>query len=355
MKILLIGNFAPPYEEESLHNISLYKRLSSEGNECSVINISENMPKEKGFIHSGGYIDFVLKLISHAWGRDVIHFFTKGYLRLGLLKLMTAILIGRLFGARTVITLHSEFFSIMGQMRSPVGGRQTLFTSFAFAHRIICQDRDTYDVANIFKRRHNIVMIPSFICIPDEAKGHGSRLYDKIKDKKRVIIFTNLQYPSLLFDIMDNLLNIHQEGDIGIIASIAEKPSIKLQHVLEERARGLSKRLIFIEDDNIPSLIEAYSKADIIIRPMSCEGKPFFVNFTVSMKMPVSSEGYIYFPNSLLLVKEGETADLCAHTIYQILTDKIRYLPKPPADDFYKRIMDIYSVGGASNSSRWRK
>lgn len=342
MKILLIGNFAPPYEDESLNNISLYKRLRSEGNECTVINVSENRPKEKDFIHSGSYIDYVLKLIRHAWGKDVIHFFTKGYLRLGLLKLMTAILIGRFFNARTVITLHSELFSIMGQMRSPVGGRQTLFTSFAFAHKIICEDRDTYDVANIFKRRHNIVMIPSFICIPEEMRGYESRLSDKLKDKKRVIIFTNLQYPSLLFDVLDNLLNIPLEEDIGIIISVAERPAIKLQHALEEKVRGISKNLIFIENDNVPSLIEAYSKADIILRPLSCEGKVFFMNFTISIKNPVSSGGYIYFPNSLIFVKEGDTANLCAHTIHQILTDKISYIPHPPVEDFYKRIVEIY-------------
>lgn len=342
MRILLIGNFAPPYEEENLNNISLLKRLQSDGHECSAINISEPPPAEKGFIHSKGYIDFVLKLIRHARKRDVIHFSTKGYLRLGLLKLMTSILIGRFFRARTVITLHSELFSIMGQMRSPIGGRQTLFTSFAFAHKIICEDKDTYEVANIFKRKHNLVMTPSFICIPDEVKTHESRLLNKLKDKKRVIVFSNLQYPSFLFDVMDNLLNLLLDTDIGIIISISEKPSVKLQHVLEEKARRLSRNLIFVENDNITSLIEAYSRADLILRPLSCEGRAFFLGFTVSIKKPIYTEGYIYFPNSLLFVKEGETANICAHTIYQLLMEKIDYMPQPEAEDFYRRVMEIY-------------
>ncbi len=340
MRILLIGNFAPPYEEESLNNICLLRRLHGEGHECMVINISGNPPREKEFIHSKGYIDFVLKLIRYAWKRDVIHFSTKGYLRLGLLKLMTSILVGRFFRARTVITIHSELFSIMGQMRSPVGGRQTLFTSFAFAHKIICADRDTYDVASIFKRRHNLVLIPSFICIPDETKVRESKLLNKLKDKKRVIVFSNLQYPSFLFEVLDNLLNLSLSPDIGIIISISEKPSVKLQHVIEEKARRLSKNLIFVESDDILSSIEAYRKADLILRPLSCEGKTFFLSFTISIKKPVYIGEYIYFPNSLLFVKEGETANLCAHITNQLLAEKIEYMPQ--LEDFYKRIKEIY-------------
>lgn len=345
MRILLIGNLASPYEEESLNNISLLKRLQSDGHECMAINISENPPGEKGFIHSKGYIDFVLKLIRHAWKMDVIHFSTKGYLRLGLLKLMTSILVGRFYGARTVITLHSELFSIMGQMRSPVGGRQTLFTSFAFAHKIICEDRDTYEVANIFKRKHNLVIVPSFICIPDEMKARESRLLNKLKDKKKVIVFSNLQYPSFLFDVMDNLLNLSPDPDIGIIISISEKPSVKLQHVLEEKARRLSRNLIFVENDDILSSIEAHSRADLILRPLSCEGKAFFSGFTASIKRPIHTGEYIYFPNSILFIKEGEVANLCAHTIYQILMEKIDYFPRTEVEDFYRRIKEIYEGG----------
>jgi|Deesub1362A_J573_1020465.scaffolds.fasta_scaffold00169_21 hypothetical protein len=342
MRILLIGNFAPPYEEESVCNISLLKRLQSDGNECMAINISESPPAEKEFIHSRGYIDFVLKLMRHAWGKDVIHFSTKGYLRLGLLKLMTSILIGRLFNARTVITIHSELFSIMGQMRSPVGGRQTLFTSFALAHKIICEDRDTYEVADIFKRRHNLVMIPSFICIPEEMKGHKSKLMAKLQDKKRVIAFSNIQYPSFIFDILDNLLGLPLDTGTGVIISISERPSIKLQHVLEEKARKVSKDLIFIESDDILSSMEAHSRADIILRPLSCEGRTFFSDFTVSVKRPVYTGEYVYYPNSLLFVKEGETAGLCAHIIHQLLMEKKEYMPRSEPEDFYQKIKGIY-------------
>jgi hypothetical protein len=342
MRILLIGNFAPPYEEESISNIALVKRLRADGNECVVINVSETPPAEKDFIHSKGYVDFVLKLIRYAWKKDVIHFNTKGYLRLGLLKLMTSILIGRFFNARTVITLHSELFSIMGQMRSPVGGRQTLFTSFALAHKIICEDKDTYEVANIFKRRHNLVMIPSFICIPKDIKDHESNLLNKLKDKKRVVVFSNIRYPSFIFDVLDNLLNPSLNSDIGIIISISEKPSVKLQHVLEEKARRVSKDLIFIEGDNFLASLEAYRKTDLILRPLSCEGRTFFSGFTISIKKPICNSEYIYFPNSLLFVKEGEAANLCAHITHQLLMEKMEYMPQPEAEDFYRKLKDIY-------------
>lgn len=342
MKILLIGNFAPPYEEESLNNISLLKRLSKDGHECHVINISENPSREEGIIDAKGYIGFVFKVMCYGWKKDVIHFSTKGYLRLGLLKLMTSILMGRLFGARTVITIHSELFSIMGQMRSPVGGRQTLFTSFSLAHKIICADKDTYDVAATYKKRHNFILVPSFISVPDEVKGAKALALDRLKDKKKIIVFSNLRYPSFLFKILDSLLNLPLSPDIGIIISVSETPSAKLQHVIEEGAGAMSKNIVFIEADNIPMLIKAYSRADLILRPLSCEGRTFFSGFAVSIKRPVHMEDYMYFPNSLLLVKEGETAELCAYIINDVLVGKADVLPVPEAEDFYTKIKEIY-------------
>jgi hypothetical protein len=41
MKILFVGNFIPPLEEESLHNLTLVNQLKEEGNKCLVMNIDE--------------------------------------------------------------------------------------------------------------------------------------------------------------------------------------------------------------------------------------------------------------------------------------------------------------------------
>ncbi len=344
MRILLIGNFAPPYEEENLHNLSLLKKLEEEGHECRVINISENPSQEKKFINTKGYLDFVFKLMRLSWKKDIIHFFTKGYLRLGLLKLMTSILVGTIFRAKTFITIHSELFSIQGQMRSPVGGRQTLFTSFTFADKIICADKDTYDVASMYMRKSNFELIPSFVYIPEEIINYESSAFKKLKNKDKVIIFSNVKFPSFIFEILKELLaNYPLPSDTCIAISLSEKPTAKLQHLLEELGKDMKDNMIFIEPDDIRTTLTAYSRADIVLRPLSCDGKTFFENFSISVKRTFHSKNYIYFPSGLLFVKEGETAEMCVCIINTMLCVEAGAIPELKVKDSYTRIKEIYS------------
>ncbi len=343
MKILLIGNFAPPYEEESLYNLSLLKKLEEDGHRCRVINVSANPSKEKNFIDAKSYIDFVFKLLRHCWRKNILHFSTKGYLRLGLLKLMTSILVGTFYRSKTIITIHSELFSILGQMRSPFGGTQTLYTSFFFADKIICADRDTYDVASIYKKKPGLELIPSFIYIPDEVVNSESLTSKKLKNKEKVIIFSNVKYPSFIFELLTELLTHHPvPSDTGTVISFSEKPTAKLKRVIEETGKDLIDNLIFVEPDDIQTTLTAYSKADIILRPLTCEGKPFFESFTISAKKAFHSNHYIYFPSGLVFVKEGKTSEMCAHIINTMLSIKVHPLPGLNAEDSYTRIRKIY-------------
>jgi hypothetical protein len=180
MKILLIGNFAPPYEEENLHNISLLTRLVDDGHECTVINISETPARDSAIINASNNISYLFKLLRHSLNKDVIHFLTKGYLRVGLLKLMLSIVAGTLFRTKKILTIHSEFFSILGQMRSPFGGTQTLNTSFSLADKIIFTDKDTYNVAKMYQKKTNFELVPSFIYIPEEIESFNTSRTEKM-------------------------------------------------------------------------------------------------------------------------------------------------------------------------------
>jgi len=342
MRILLIGNFAPPYDDENIHNISILKKLKEEGNECRVINISLHPSKEKEFFDSKGYIDFIFKVIRHGWGRDVIHFFTKGYTRLGLLKLMTSIFVARLFGARAIVSLHSEFFSVLGQMRSPVGGQQTVYLSFSFAHKIIFNDKDTYEVASRYKRKHNFELIPLFINRDKELNENEEPALKKLKDKKRIILFSNVQYPSHLFDILSSLISQTHANDIGIVISVSETPSTKLQHLLEEAGHDISGNMVFIGYDDMKLLSKVYGMSDLIVRPMSCDGETFFLDFAVYLRRVEHSENSVYFTSSLVFVKEGETADLCACIISDILSEQTGAPHKLQSEDFYVKLRKMY-------------
>ncbi len=343
MKILLIGNFTPPYEEENLCNLSLLKKLEEEGHECSVINASSNPSKDKRFVDTKSYIGFVFTLLRMCWGKDIVHFSTKGYLRLGLLKLMTSILVGKFFRAKSFITIHSELFSVQGQMRSPVGGRQTLFTAFTFADKIICSDKDTYNVACMYMRKSNFELIPSFIYTPPDIATHEPSAFKKLKGKEKIIIFSNVKYPSFLFEILKEMVSTYPlPSYVGLIISLSEKPSAKLLHMLQEAGKEYMDNFIFIEPDDLQATLSAYARADIIMRPLSCDGTTFFQDFSISIKKTLQTDNYIYFPSGLLFVKEGETAEMCACIINTILCVESGQIPEINIEDSYTKIKKLY-------------
>ncbi len=343
MRILLIGNFAPPYEEESLQNISLFNKLHEDGHECSVINISENPSGDDRFIDTKSNIGYFFKLIRHSRKKDAIHFLTKGYLRVGLLKLMMSIFVGAFFRIKRIVTFNSELFSILGQMRSPFGGTQTLYTSFFLADKIIFADKDTYDVATMYMKKSNFELIPSFIYIPDDITGSDSLISKKLKDKEKVVLFSNVRHPSFVFEILKEMIsNYPIPSNTVIVIALSDKSSSKLKPAIQETGKHIIDSLIFVEPDDISSTFTAYSRANIIIRPLSCDGRTFFESFTISARLTLHSGDYIYFPCGMVLIKEGKTEEECVHLIKSMLSVEPLHLSETEIGDPYKRLIEVY-------------
>lgn len=347
MKILLIGNFAPPYEEESLHNLSLFNRLIAEGHECSVINISDKPSIEDVFVDNISYTAFIAKVIRHGFGKDAVHFLTKGYTRPGLMKMFTAVFFARLMFACPFITLHPELFSVFGQLRSKMGGQMLIHLSFSLSNRVICGDKHTYEVASIhYKSREKFELIPSVIKIPSDMRSNEAVQMEKLKAKKKVILFSNLRFPSLHFDILDIFLRKYLDADSGIAISFSEKFSSKLEHVIKDTGKRMSNNIFFINYSDNRMLSLAYAAADMIIRPLSCDGKTLFNDIAVCVRKPETAAGQVFFPVSLSLVKEGDAPDTCAYLFNTFLIRDEEPFLKPQSEDLFKKIIELYSGMG---------
>jgi len=343
MRILLIGNFSLPYEEENLHNLTLLNQLKEEGHKCSAINIGEMPSENTEIVNAKNYIDFIIKLLFYGMRCNVIHFLTKGYTRPGLMKLVTAVVIGKSLLKKVIITLHPEMFSIFGQLRSKMGGQQLLHLSFSLADKIICGDRHTSEVAlSHYNIKEKFEIIPTFFYIPDETEA-TAETFKKLKDKKRIFVFSGVGYPSLIFDILQEMLAQYLDKDIGLVIYLAERKPDQLKHVIEETRR--SPDIVFINLTDKQAISIAYAKADFVVRPLSCDGKPLFNNIAVMIKRPLSLKSYAYFPLSLSLIKEGNVADLCAYIFDKILAEKSEISPETVIEDLFKKVKEIYFNG----------
>ncbi|GEM_PF-1940668 len=344
MRILLIGNFSPPYDEESLHNFFLLNRLKEEGNDCCVINLSENSFKTKGFIGFTNWIYFIVKLLRNIWRKDVLHYLTKGYTRPALMRLMSSVCVGWLFRVKPIVTLHSEMFSILGRTRSRLMGEPSLRITFALAYKVICTDRETYEAASYFKSKNNFEVIPVLTHSSGGIKRDEPAAPERLKNKKRVIVFSNVIYPSFVFEILNHLLTRHPLApDTAIVVSVFEQPAEKLQHVIEEFGRKYSDNLVFIESTDIRQMFTAYSRANYVVRPLSCDSEILFPGFIAAVKKPVRTKEYLHFSTSLFLIKGGGISDLCASIVSFLLREEPHELLSSDTDtDFYARLRKIY-------------
>ena len=344
MQILLIGNFAPPYEEESLHNFTLLSLLRQEGNDCCGINISENPSQEHGIIDAKGYVDFIFKLIRYGWKKDVIHILTKGYTRTAFFRFMTAILFGKVLRAKSIGTLHSEMFSVFVQSRSPMGGVQAIYVSFYAADKIICSDKHTSLASTKYKTRDNFEVIPSVIQIPEDISEDKLLSLKKLENKEKIIVFSNIRYPSFLFDILNNFVAKYLNPEIAAAVFLSKVSSTEVQNAIEEAGYKSAENLIFIDADDMQIVSMVYAKAAIILSALSCDGKPLFEENALIVRTAARLGNYLCFPSSMLLVREGEITDLCAYMFNNILMEGPGSAPLDLSiEDFHKRIKDIYS------------
>ncbi len=349
MRILFIGNFVPPYEEENLHNITLLSKFSQEGHQCKVINISDASPKHssnsletQAIIFTKNYIDFILKLILCSFRSNIIHFSTKGYTRPGLMKLVTTAFIGKLMFKKIIITIHPEMFSIFGQLRSKMGGQQLLHLSFSMANKIICGDSHTLDIASLhYSNKDKFQIIPSFFQLPEETETI-KLMFSKLNNKNKIIFISGIKYPSLLFDVLNELLSKFSDSNIGFLVSIAEQHAKQLQNIFQEIDDTVSDRIAFIQPNNLRSISLAYAKADLIIRTLSCDCLSLFHNIALTIKKATRAGKYIYCHSSLILIKEGQTINDIVFLIHKLLLENAGML-STEEEDYYQKIKEMYS------------
>jgi len=150
-------------------------------------------------------------------------------------------------------------------------------------------------------------------------------------------------FPSFTFDILNKFLTDYPiPSNTAIVVAVTERPTSKIKHLLEEEGNKIGANLILIDADDLNSVMAAHSRADIIIRPLSCDGSTYFEPFAISIKKTLRSGNYLYFPNGLLFIKEGDTTEMCACIINTMLCVETGKLPEIKDEDSYPRLLNLY-------------
>jgi hypothetical protein len=316
----MTGNFIPPFEEENLHNETLARLLENEGHYCRKINIQNSLEidlanKFTDLIFTKNYPDFVIKFSSSALHCDAIHFLTKGYTRPGLMKLMTSVFVGKLLRKRVFITLHPEMFSVMGRLRSKAGGQQLLHMSFAMADKIICGDDHTREVASLhYRADEKFITVPPFFSVPDESDSIYD-IFGPLRDCEKTVMIAGADSSDFLKKISAYLIKILPERKTGFILARSSE-----QRERSGETEGTSGNIVIVSQDDPVAMAASMARADILVRSLSCDCNPLFGDIAVAVKKPRKTARYLYFPESFLIIKEGDVSKDTALMIEEVIS-----------------------------------
>jgi glycosyltransferase involved in cell wall biosynthesis len=77
-KVLLVGDFPPPYGGVAVHVEVLRRAVQTSGGRCTVLDIGKGQIPADGVVGAGGYAGFAARLLAHAVGGSRIHLHTSG-------------------------------------------------------------------------------------------------------------------------------------------------------------------------------------------------------------------------------------------------------------------------------------
>ena len=106
-KVLLVGDFPPPYGGVAVHVELLRRAVRARGGRCTVLDIGKGQIPADGVVAAGGYAGFAARLFANALGRPRIHVHTSGANAKSWALAAACAAAGRIACAPPLITFHS--------------------------------------------------------------------------------------------------------------------------------------------------------------------------------------------------------------------------------------------------------
>lgn len=164
IKVLLVGDYPPPYGGISVQIQALQSRIMEEpGAYCTVLNIGASRHQVvPGCLGASTSWEFFRTLLFYAWNGYVIHIVTNGHNIKSWVCALACSVMGLLNRRQTIIALDS------GAMPTFVDGtsgvrRMLIWFTLRFAGRVICRNQQGHEaLARVIVRNKVIEVVPGY-------------------------------------------------------------------------------------------------------------------------------------------------------------------------------------------------
>jgi glycogen synthase len=315
VKVLLVGDYPPPYGGLSVQVSALRHRLSSRpGYSCRVLDIGESRRQRRPeCVRSRNALDFVGKLLWHAVRQYVIHLHMCGHNSSSWLAAFACAMAGLCNGRKTVLSIGSglaaDWLPRAGWL-ARLAARATL----ALTGVTICRnERMQAAVAALGASPGTTVVLPGFYGLPPRKPASVS---------PQVETFLHRHSP-----VIGALASVGPEYGLPLVAEAAARlrtthpgTGLLLIGPATVESPDLGPSLLVTGALPHPVALALMRRMNVFVRPTYFDGDASSVREALALGVPVVASDTDFRPEGVVLFRRGcvdDLTDKIVHTLGQ--------------------------------------
>lgn len=307
MRVLLVGNYPPPFGGISVHVQLLQRLLQQQGHDCLVLNVDPRAPLSSNYIKINGQRDLVPRLITASRGR-IVHTHISGHnLKSWLVALVTGWL-GRIWGRGAMLTIHS---GLLPQYLDSCGCYLRWIIKLALHAQasVYCVNREIITAVKALGCQRTVLM-PAFLFDESALLPVDAALTERLKAFHPVITTVAFFRPEYGLELLISALGelAKQYPAIGCVIIGSGNDKAQLQQLAART--GVAERLLWLGDIEHGLCLSMIRNSDLFVRPTLADGDAISVREALRLGVPVVASDVGHRPHQAILFKCGDVKDL---------------------------------------------
>jgi glycosyltransferase involved in cell wall biosynthesis len=333
VKILLIGEFPPPYGGISVHVAGIHKELTAAGIPCRVLDTSRVRDPAK-------FTAALLRAVRQGW---TPHLHTNGHNPKSWLVAFACGLAGRVRRGG-VLTLHSGLAP--GYLDSASTWRRwNVARTCSLYGRVLCVSpaiQRSLESLGVPRKQTEIAPACLAVNLPHVVLDADLLAWT---EEHQPLFSTALFFrPEYGFDLLVTALakfRIRHPSFGCVVMGSGERQAEALKLVSDA---GLESNLLLLGDVEHDTCLALMSRSDVFLRPTLADGDSISVREAVSLGVPVVASRTGTRPAGAILFEPGNVEDMLSKLPWALARG--RSAPAPMAGSF-PRLLEIYNRGMA--------
>jgi glycogen(starch) synthase len=331
MKILLIGEFPPPYGGISVHVAGIQRELTAAGLTCRVLDIGRVRSPWK-------FAAALLRAVCQGW---TPHLHTNGHNRKSWMISFACGLAGKVRGGG-LLTLHSGLAPrYLDEM--PTWARWCAARTCTLYNKVLCVSpaiQTAVVLAGVPLEQTETA--PAFLPVSVPNVALDSKLAKWIEQHQPLFSTALFFRPEYGFDVLiEGLIKFRSRHPrFGCLVMGSGEQEAEARKLLHDS--GLEHNVLFTGDVNHDTCLELMSRSDVFLRPTLQDGDSISVREALSLGVPVVASRTGTRPPEAILFEAGNAEDMISKLALALALGKTT---AEPAVGPLPRLIEIYNQG----------